>query len=360
MARISDGILPAGSQLGLNLDRYAELMNLDGCAFNGINRPTDQHDNQCIDIVRQNQRDSLAMYLMQSEELREEELNYHVGRKWRTEEHDVTWGNPFALDRKWLIEVGFPTYADISMGVTLDHGTSPGAINDPVVITVATTVAVGEIIVTYPDEDVRIYPTSVTASGGVVTIQIPRCRLVKPEHNGNLDDPPSYVTNSVFLETVDVRRQYADVSEGAKFVWRQAPCDTDCVPNCQPACPIITGGSAYALSLVHLYPATYSGSAWTTGCFTYRTVPTSVQVSYRSGRTSMSTQIYTIRLAHTLMPRPPCSCDIVKQKWEDDRKPQDGWSPYGNMIGAVHTWMADSRAKVGNGGMFTRPGGWSP
>lgn len=359
MARISDNILPSRAQLGLHLDRYAEIVGLNCCAFNGINKPTDNHDTSCIDIVNQSQRNQLAIYLLQAEEMREEELGYFVWPKWWAEEQDVTFNNPFILDRKWLIKVGAPTYTTIVLGTLVNLGVA-SAPNDPVIFTITTNVATSEIVVTYPgDRANRIYPTKMTAAGGIVTIEIPRCRLVKPSYNDDRDDPPSYYDNAVFLEEVDIYRLYADVAEGAKFVWRMPPCDRDCVPNCQPACAIVTGQDAYPLSIVHLYPAAYSSGAWVTGRFAYSPKPTSVQLQYLSGKRNMSNQIYTIRLAHTLMPRPPCSCDIVKQKWQDDRIIPEGggWSPYGNMNGAVHTWMTDSRAMVGHGGMFPRVGG---
>lgn len=354
MARVSDNILPPTAQLGLTLDRYQELMGLSVCAFNGINRPDDNLDPACSSIVTQTQRDDLAMYLLQAEEMREEELGYYLGAKWRVEEQNVWRANPFTLDKKYLIEVGWPTWTAIQAGVALDWGLDPTNPNDPVEISVATTVSTSEIVVTYPGEQVQIRPSSITAVGGTVTIQIPRCRLVRPEYNQDWADPPSYFNAAVFLDEVDVYRLYADPSQGTEFKWIQPNCDTDCEPNCQTACAIILGHEAYTLSLVHLYPATYSGGSWTRAtCFAYTGMPNSVQISYRSGRRQrMADEINTIRLAHTLMPRPPCSCDIVRQRWEDDYAPLERqWSPYGSRRGAIDVWMADSHAKIGWGGM---------
>lgn len=361
MARVSDNVLPDLAQLGLYLDRYQEIMGLDICAFNGINRPTDNHDSSCIDIVNQSQRDNLAKYLLQAEEMREEELGYFLAPKFRTEDQPMGLDNPFILEKKYLIEVGWPTWTLIEEDVAIDYGTPPFLVGtneptDPVTITVTTTVTdTAEIAVTYPDEYVRIHPTSIAIAGGVATITIPRCRLVKPDYNQDWDDPPSYYDEDVFLETVDVYRYYADESEGAEFLWFQVNCDTDCEPNCQTACPMIAGPRAFELSLVRLFPATYSGGAWTrSSCFTYSVKPDAARITYRSGkRPSMSNEIYTVRLAHTLLPRPPCSCDIVKQQWEQDRKRAEGqYSPYGGSLGAIDVWMADSRARVGQGGMF--------
>jgi len=359
MARVSDNVLPPLSQLGLYLDRYQELMGLDVCAFNGINRPSDPNDSSCKDIVTQSQRDDLAMYLMQAEEMREEELGYFLAPKWRQEDQTVFMNNPFVLDMKYLIEIGYPTWTLIEEDVAVSYGTPPFIVTvneptDPVVLTVATSVSASEIVVTYPDELNEIHPTSVVVAGGIATITIPRCRLVKPAYDGNWDDPYSYYDTDPFLTTVDVYRVYADVSLGAQFLWFQVPCDTDCEPNCQVACPLIAGKDAYTLSTVRLFPASYSSGTWSrTRCFTYSAKPDAARFNYRSGRRpSITNELRTIRLAHTLMPYSPCSCDLVRQRWESDREQTTTYTPYGSTRGAIDTWLADSRAKVGQGGMF--------
>lgn len=358
MARPSDNVLPSMSQLGLTLDRYQELMGLSVCAFNGVNRPTENQDSFCNEIVTQQQRDDLAIFLLQAEEMREEELGYYLAPKWRVEEQNMACANPFLLDRKYLIEVGWPTWAEIEMDYALDHGTGPfdtdNPPNDPVTVELTSVISTDEIVITYPDEKVEIKPSGITAVGTDVTIEIPRCRLVKKEYCVNRDSAIPYYEAEYFLETVDIWCHYADPEYGAEFKWIQTPCDTDCVPNCQPACTVIAGQMAYEISQVYVYPATYSNGVFTrTNCWSYRTMPDSVRVTYRSGRRpSINNELLTIRLAHTLMPYAPCECDIVRKRWNRDREPMDQFSPYGSARGALDAWMADSRAKVGQGGMF--------
>jgi hypothetical protein len=360
MARVSDNVLPDYAQLGTTLDRYQELMGLSVCAFNGVNKPTDNRDSFCNEIVTQTQRDDLAKFLLQAEEMREEELGYFLAPKWHIEEQNMACNNPFLLDKKYLIEVGWPTWALIEEDYALDYGTPPfdtdNPPTDPVEILLTTSVSTSDIVVTYPDEKVVIKPSSISAVGTAVTIKIPRCRLVKKEYCVDRDTAIPYFEDEYFLETVDVWCHYADPQYGAEYKWVQTPCDTDCVPNCQPACTVISGAMAYEISQVYIYPATYVDGVFTrTNCWTYSTTPTSVRVTYKSGRRpSITNELLTIRLAHTLMPWAPCECDVVRERWDGDRTPDKNgqYSPYGNSVGAIMAWMADSRAKVGQGGMF--------
>lgn len=367
MARTRTGVLPIDpllgiTQLGMTLDRYCDLMlgidNITRCAFNGITIPTTIYSNECLGILTQSQRDNLAKYLVQAESRREEHLGFYLGYKWTVyERHRLGANNPYTLRHKHLREIGYPTVADIELDATLDHGTAPfdpgNPPNDPVEVTVTTSASVEEIIVTYPDENVHIHPDTVVDNGdGTVTISIPRCRLVDPDYNDDRQDPISYYDTAPFLTTVDVKRLYADVSIGAHFVWNRPECATDCAIRCQVACNIPGGEYAYDLAQVDILPANYS-AGWSTTSFSYDTLPSYVRFSYLSGKDDMSNQIYTARLAHTLMPRPPHNCDIVKQKWIEDREPiPRTLTRYGSTRGAVETWLADADQKIGVGGMF--------
>jgi len=364
MARISDNVLPEGAQLGLTLDRYQELMGLDCCAFNGINHPTEIDGSSCPEIVTQSQRDEMARYLLQAEERRERELSFFVAPKWITEEVEFSGYNPFILSHKHLIVVGAPAATLIEAGVAINYGIPPfneaNEPTDPVPITVTSGISTSEIMVVIPGGDVndagdRINPTRIFSAAGIITIQIPRCRLVRDEYLDDRHDPPIYYDVDVFFDTVDVYRYYADVSQGAQFVWAAGSCgDTDCTPNCQLACTTVIGEGAYRLSIVHAYPATYSNGIWTKGCFTYCQSPNSARFVYKSGiQSTIDIELTTIRLAHTLMPRSPCSCDLVKQRWTEDRVVDPNVrTAYGNMSGAIDAWVADGHMHVGHGGMF--------
>lgn len=353
MARLSDGILDDNFTLSVDLDRYQELMQLPIAAFNGLNNPDEFPVYQCSHIWKQSQRDALAMYLAQAEEMRELELGYHLAPKYIVdEEHDFS--NTLVLNRKHLISVGKSASSAIESGVALDHGVET-APNDPVVITVSTDVTVtSEICVFYPGEDVKIKPSSISISGGTATIKIPRSRLVDPDLLDDRDDHLSYYENDNFISTVDVKRCYTDTSDVATIRWIGTEwCTDSCNLYTQTACLVAAGNRARRISKVKLAPASYSNGSWTVKSYTYCHQPESVVISYLSGRrASIKTELLTARLSHTLMPNMPCSCPLVEQYWRDDRDMQDGFTPYGKMMGAWNAWIVDSRDRIGVGGIF--------
>lgn len=360
MARVTDSSVLDGFPLGLTLDRYQEIMRLPIAAFNGLNNPDEYAIEQCSTIWKQSQRDDLAAYLAVAEERRETELGYYLSKKYTVDEdHEYT--SPVILDKKKLISIGVEATTDIEDDVSLTHRDLYDAIIDPVVISVTTTVTdSNEICVFYPGEDVKIRPSSVTISGGVATIKIPRSRLVDPDELDDRSDPMDYNDDALFLTTVDVKRCWTSISTAVNFVWDSAQlqyygrqCPANCTEVTQAGCGTISGSRAYRISSVKVFPATFSGETPTGAQFTYGFAPRFVRVSYLSGqRSSPNQELLTARYAHTLMATTPCSCPYVEQYWQDDHKPADFVTPYGNTQGAQAAWMADSRAKIGIGGML--------
>jgi len=353
VARVSEGILSEDFELSVDLDRYQELMRLPIAAFNGLNKPDEIPVLECSTIWKQSDRDYVAMYLAHAEEQRELELNYHLAPKWvQDEEHDF--GSILTLDKKHLIVVGSPATSDISLGVALTMGVET-APNDPVQITVATTVTdKNEICVYAPGEDVRIKPSHISISSGIATINIPRSRLVLPSLMDDREDHLSYYENDNFLETVDIKRCYTDPSDVATIRWLGSnSCTEKCTLSTQTACAVVAGNRARRISKVIISPGTYSNGAWASAAFSHCHKPISLLVSYRSGRqNSIKTEILTARLAHTLMPNKPSSCPTVHMYWTEDNTVQDIWTPYGNKTGQFMAWVVDSRDRVAAGGMF--------
>jgi hypothetical protein len=355
MARITAGILPEGFVPGLTIDRYQEIMRLPIAAFNGLNKPDELPVYQCSEIWKQGERDGLAMHLAQAEEMREVELGYPLSLKYfscKTYEY----GYPVIIPVKHMIEIGTQKFSDISIGAALTLGveTTP---NDPVTLVIASALTdASEIRVYYPGEDVEIHPSSVTISGGNITINIPRSRLVKPSLLDDREDHLSYYENDNFLTTVDVKRKYYDISDAAYFIWTEDQCACSTVSSdvlsekSQLAFPKIEDTR---LSIVYFTPATYSAPTWTAACWSYACEPNHVRLNFTAGRrASMYTEVQTARLAHTLMPNKPCSCPTVHQYWQEDIVDSQQNTPYGRRVGALNAWLADSRQKVGQGGKF--------
>jgi hypothetical protein len=348
MARVSDNILPDGFSSALTLDRYQEIMRLPINAFNGLNDPDEQPQYQCSTIWKQSDRDYVAEHMAQAEEMRVQELGYHLAPMYETADYEF--GHPLIIDQKHLIEIGFRTVEDVSIGeaITLSNGT----INDPVELSIATTLTdATEIKVYYPGEDVEIRPSSVSIASGTLTIQIPRARLVDPLLNDNREDHLYYSEDANFITSCDVKRVYYASTQGLYYIWEgwQTSSSSLAEQN-QLGWPKIRNAR---LGIIEHRPATYS-AAWAQAAWSYTVLPAWIRLYFVSGRrASMRTEIETVRLSHTLMPNKPESCPTVHQYWEEDIVDDERmYSPYGNRKGAIRAWMSDSRAKVGQGGKF--------
>lgn len=357
MARYTDGLLPGNQELRLSLDRYQEIMRLAPAAFNGLLKADEENCFPCASIWKQYDRDAIAEAIGQAEDMREQELGYHLAPAYLLDE-EWDYGFPTILKKKHLIEIGEPATSNIQLAVPLVLSIL-GVINDPVVITIPTTVtSTAEICVYYPGEDVQIYPSKVTIAGGNVTIEIPRSRLVDPSVDTNCDPAPRYDNDANFLNAVDVKRCYNN-PQGAFFVWFgdcSIPCLSSFTETTQDAYGRITDKR---LSIVEFYPAAYSGGSFTPSqSFLQCCQPCRIRISYKSGRqSSMNTELLTARLAHTLLSElVPYAQNPCSQCYKDDRviDPSKLITPYGTATGAIKAWVADSRNKVGQGFKFPK------
>jgi hypothetical protein len=340
MARTTANFLPVGVILSLSLDRYQEIMRLPAAAFNGLNKPDDPRSYSCATIWKQTDRDNLAQYLSAAEEMREKELGYFLGPKYIVaERHDLE--NPSVLNRKHLIALGTETITDIEDAVSITLSDNGGVHYDPVTIVVATAVTIpSEIVVCYPGEDEYIHPASVVIAGGNATITIARSRLIDPSLNDDRDDPLQYDDDANFLDEVDVKRRYTDLTDGTSFYYT----DDSYVEQ------TYTGHGVIRENRQAIVEAYVSPLVCINICYEI-----AIRFNYLSGiRYTIKMLLETARLAHTLMPWEPCHCDPVQQMWIDDRTqdPVETLTPYGSTKGAVNAWLADSRSKIGFGGIF--------
>jgi len=333
-----------GVQLGLTLDRYQELMRLPPAAFNGLNKPDEVGCYDCAAIWKQTDRDGMAIVIAEAEEMRERELSYHVAPKWEIEEQDFTYSGMYFLRMKHLIKIGTYVSSDISICEPVVLTTLHGGLQDPVILTVVTTVIdPDEICVFHPDTDIMIYPSKITISGGIATICIPRPRLRLLSVDTNCDPPPDYDDDDNFETCVDIKRCYIDETDGVVIVCRHhCSCDTTTVTD---TCSYIRD---YRLSVINVVP---------TSCLALCCHPSKTIIPYLSGiQSSIYTEMMTASLAHSLLkdiiPGMVNLCDC----WKTDMEVSDNadYNPYGISNGAVKAWLADSRAKCGQGGKFPR------
>jgi hypothetical protein len=327
-----------GVQLGLTLDRYQELMRLAPAAFNGLNKPDEEGCYDCWAIWKQTDRDAMAIVIAQAEEMRERELGYHVYPKYDSEMQDYSSSGMYFLEKKYLIKIGTFASSDISLGNPI----SLSPLSDPVTFVIPTTVTdPDEICVYHPGTIVEINPSSVTISGGLVTICIPRSRLKLLTIDGNCEPYPDYYDDDNFESEVDVRRCYIDTADGA---------DITCMNSCDCTTSTVTDWCQfirdYKLSVVKVFPLLCESTC----CH-----PKKITIPYLSGiQSSLYTEMMTASLANSLLKDIiPAMVDLCNC-WKSDMTLADNamWSPYGITNGAIKAWLADSRAKVGVGGKF--------
>jgi hypothetical protein len=242
-------------------------------------------------------------------------------------------------------------------------------INDVVEFTVAVDFTdVNELIIKYPTEyyaaackNYTIFPTCVTISSGIATVQIPRARLLKPEFFQNYvndNERPDYKIDSFFLDTVGVYRNYLNMNTGSNLVWWRhngglscnqdvflSPCSGSigyCSDVRQLACAYIEN---QRLGFISLSPATNSGTAYAQSSLAVRRKPDGVEVNFMRGYYDRyevmdeNIQRAVIAWAHNNLPERYCArCDIAVKFWQDDNKPIEppvrigsGRSTWGNL-----------------------------
>jgi len=312
----------------LRLSRYAQVIGGYGeDALWGINRSGLLDTNECFQPWMKDQRDYVAFYLAEAQWELEKEIGYPLAPKWvvgrvadqESGHHEFVdeqdWKIP--LFAKWgmVLEPGVKATASVDAASVVSHATDPAVIG-PIGTTVTDPY---EIKVYYPDKDIEITPSKIQINAGFVTIEIPRCRLVKEAFANNEANGIDYTDLNNFLATVDVVRVYNNPSTNAVLV---APhtCTTGCsLTGCgeytQTACIYVTDVKSGKLSIV---PATYSGGTWVRSSARCNVIR--VRLNYRAGLKTLTRQAEdAIRmLAHAKMPNPPCGCDILHKMWDAD------------------------------------------
>lgn len=221
---------------------------------------------------------------------------------------------------------------------------SGGVINDPVEFTVAVDFTnVSELIICYPNTLCKIRPSFIDISGGIATVRIPRARLLKTEFHRDYQDVnerPNYETDSNFLSSVDIYRNYLNETTGTNLVWKPpANCQTDLTINRQLAYPYLIRERD---GFVELQPATYSGG-WSVATPIVKRCPDTVEINFmkffydRYEEWDANIKRAVIAVAHNNLPQNYCSCDVQTLYWQNDTRPIEppirlglGMSTWGN------------------------------
>lgn len=339
----------------ISLPRYARIIGYTDCQFFGVANSGDTRY-ECRDIWTLQQREDVADYLREAQDMIEGVAGYPLSPTWISDEYH-NYISPVISKFGTVIAVGIQAEEDISLCEPLFLTSPSTGIIDPVVIgPLATTITdPGEIHLFYPGKSQEIIPLSVEISGGNLTIKIPRCRLV----SYNLqDNPPSgleYSDDNNFETCVDVKRIYTDPSVQAVILAKDICCGhTPCNDTEYTACEHL---SKPELGIMDIRVATYSNGVWSnTDCFARCDVPYSIKLNYFAGLTILTKQAESaiIRLAHSLMPDAPCGCDSAKRLWSRDRNEPTVLTaerlncPFGLNDGAWVAWRFANTLSLGS------------
>ena len=309
----------------VTLSDYARITGYDECAFYGVYY-TGQIDYQCRMFWTEWQRMDVLRALLEAQSLIEDVVGYPLSRKWIVGKagefgdqryvDSQPYRQPILLKYGHFIKAGVKAISVIQNGAAINHASDPATVGP---LAVSLTDA-AEVKVYYPGTNREITPSKKIYSGGNLTLQIPRCRLVAVPNT--IDQGINYDIVGNFLTTVDVKRIYNDPSVGAELVHN---------PNCgtQGCSETTTTGCIYPiyeerLGIVEIIPATYSDNTWVENidcCRCYNRVG----LNYLAGLNVVdeATQNAIIRLAHARMAAEPCGCEVIQRLWERDRKAPD-------------------------------------
>lgn len=336
--------------MAVRLPRYAQKIGIGECAFFGVNRNVVESD--CHRIWVKADRDMVTRYLQEAQEEIEQWLGYPAVARW-IENDEQPYARPIVARWGKIIEAGVRAVTTISAGEAVNHATDPAVVGP-----VATTVTdENEIFVYHPGTDIEIIPSSVTISGGFITIEIPRCRMVKESVADNGENGLDYTDLTNFEATVDVKRVYNDASTNATLVWPYGGgCCSSCSGATADACMVIRNAT---IGEVDVLQASYSNGAWSIGSVSCRCCrPVSMLLNYRAGASPVTNQIEDaiIRLAHSKMPYTPCACEVASRVWERDRKQVEPMTRevrncrFGSSEGAWMAWQFVQAARLVRGG----------
>lgn len=343
----SSHVVPSGSasylpRLAVSLPRYAGIVDYAEAAFFGVNWVgNDKY--QCRQIWTHDQRMAIFRELLAAQSDIQEIINYPLLPTWITAEPH----NPHRtqlLKYGQIIEMGQKVVDDVAVGVVCDHT------NDPVSMSLGLVSFTDpdEVHVYHPGTDMEIYPSGVSITSGVLSIQIPRVRMVAVANENNDESGLDYADTSLFEQTVDIRREYVSTVLPSAVWVVTTGCGDDCPdPTQVDGCARIKDAEigSVRVGLAGKMNCVCAGARF-------------VNLYYRAGLVSLSpaAEDVIVRYAHSRMPSEPCGCDILKMRWDDDKKTPDILTrerincPFGTSNGSWLAWRFAQGMRLVRGG----------
>lgn len=298
----------------VTLPMYRDHIKYDSLRFFGFNPPLDLYrPNGCVDrIWTKDERDLILAKLCEAQEMMEDHTNLKFGKQW-VEDEIVGGAYPTVfVKHRPVYQAGHPRLSVVGSSVTVDDVTA-----DPFVWTIADTtvtmeqIKAGQIKVKYAGEDIELHPSSVTVSGGTLTITIPKWRAVAWEQADNPRDGLAYTAEDVWQRDIDVFLEEVDDQVAAVTFY----CDScSCAQNCDEA--TATGCAKIKMGMMGKL------DIWRTDTLNLCCPPYRAKVGYQTGiPVTKRMEAAIIRLAHSLMEAPPCGeCRHTHNLWATDRE----------------------------------------
>lgn len=310
----------------VTLARYAKLIGYEEAAFWGVVWEN-QYLRGCDPLWSEYQRMSIQNVLAEAQQEIEQVIGYPLcptyisgtyndNPRWH-DQQQYTYNMIARYPR--IIAAGVPVVTNLASASVIDYNSIDGIGVIGPIATAATDAR--EIKIFYPDSDREITPSKITITSGNVTIQVPRYRMVKQEFLNVVEGGVDYQILGNFLSTVSVKRIYTDPSTQAVLVrpnCRNDNCAGGCYECTRDACMYLTDPM---LGMVRVTPAAWDEDLeeWKTNVVCAGRYSL-VRLNYLAGVRTLDLQaeMTIVRLAHSKMGRPPCSCDKTGQMWKND------------------------------------------
>lgn len=319
------GTPEAWPNCAVSLADYIRAVGYDEAAFWGVFY-AGQELNDCATLWLEVQRLAVADALAQAQLMIENIIGYPLCPRWFTDNQLYCSRN---IITRWgqLLIAGQQAITTVSAGAVVNYTLDPATIGP--LATTATDAS--EIHVYLPSTGREVMPSSIVISGGMVTIRIPRIRLV-----ADVDSPQTgydFTDLANFTGTVDVKRSTNDPTTTATLLSRETACAIDEAS----ACLRIEDARRGFIRISQTGDTAPCPSIWS---------QYAVDLYYKAGLVVLPTDLKNaiIRLAHTLMPESICNqCDQIHRLWERDTKVSDVLTrerincPFGLSAGA---WFA--------------------